>query len=122
MLRRRLGHKEHGLDVQIHHVIPVFLAEFKGILTTNQTGVVDQNIDMTEFGNRTLKQLRNTVNLAQIGGQAQETTSQRGNTLNRFHRLNNINADNIAARFGQTERHTLTQPGITAGDNSHFTL
>ncbi len=30
VLRRRLRHKEHGLDVQIHHVIPVFLTEFKG--------------------------------------------------------------------------------------------
>ena len=54
MLRRRRDIKNTVLMFRIHDVIPVFLAEFKGILTTNQTGVVDQNIDMTEFGNRTL--------------------------------------------------------------------
>ena len=69
VLRRSLRHKEHALNVQVHHVVPVFFAEVDRIITTDKTCVVDQNIDMTEFCNCALQQRRNAVNLTQVGGQ-----------------------------------------------------
>ena len=46
-------------------------------------------------------QLRDTVNLAQIGGQVEKTTAQRRNALNGFRRFNNIDTHDIAAGFRQ---------------------
>ncbi|CNT78276.1 Uncharacterised protein [Salmonella enterica subsp. enterica serovar Bovismorbificans] len=52
MFCRRLRHKEHALDVQVHDVIPVFFREINRIFTTDQTRVIHQNINMTVFRHR----------------------------------------------------------------------
>ena len=41
--------------------------------------------------------------MAQVGGQAEKAASQRRHPLDGFHRLDNIDTDNIAARFRQPE-------------------
>ena len=108
MFRRRLGHKKYALDVEVHHVVPVFFAERQRVLAANQAGIVDQNINMAELRHRPLQKLRNTVDLAQVGGQAEKTASQRGYPLDSLHRFDDIDTDNIAARFRQPEGHPLT--------------
>jgi hypothetical protein len=60
-----------------------------------------------------LQQLRDTVDLAQVGGQAEETAAQRRHALDGFRRFNDIDTDDIAARFRQAQRHALTQTRIT---------
>lgn len=102
VLRSRLGHKEHALDVQIHHVVPVRFAEVNRVFTTDQAGVVDQNIDMPKLRHRAIQQLRDRIDFAQVRGQAQETAAQCGNALDGFRWLNDVNPDDIAARFSQT--------------------
>ena len=63
---------------------------------------------MAELRHRTLQQLGDTVDLAQVGGQAKKTASQRGYSLDSLHRFDDIDTDNIAARFRQPEGHPLT--------------
>ena len=101
MLRRRLGHKEHALDVQVHDVVPVGLAEVNRVLTADQPRVVDQNVDMTKFRHRAIQQLRNGVDFTQVGGQAEKTAAQRGYAFDGFRGLNDVNPDDITARFRQ---------------------
>ncbi len=122
MFRCCLRHEEHALDVQVHDVIPVLLAEVDRVFTTDQTCVVNQNVDFTELSNRTLQQLRDGVDFTQVSGQAQETTAQRGHTLNGLLRLNDVDPDDITASFRQTQCHALAQTGITTGDDRNFTL
>ena len=102
MLRSRLGHKEHALDVQVHHVVPVRFAEVNRIFTANQARIVDQNIDMPELRHRAIQQFRDRIDFAQVRGQAQETTAQRGDALDGFRWLYDVNPDDITARFRQT--------------------
>ncbi|STT06249.1 Uncharacterised protein [Klebsiella pneumoniae] len=78
-----------------------FFAERQRVLAANQAGIVDQNINMAELRHRPLQKLRNTVDLAQVGGQAEKTASQRGYPLDSLHRFDDIDTDNIAARFRQ---------------------
>ncbi len=101
VLCRRLGHEKYALDVQIHHVVPVALAEVDRIFTANQPGVVDQNVDVTEFRHRAIQQFRNGIDFTQVGGQAQEAAAQGRHALEGFRRFNDINSDDIAARFRQ---------------------
>ena len=77
---------------------------------------------MTELSYRALQQLRDAVNLTQVGGQAEKTTAQRRYALNGFSRFNNIDTDDVAAGFRQADRHTLAQTGITTAHNGHFAL
>ena len=108
VLRRRLGHEKYALDVEVHHVVPVLFAERQRVLAADQAGIVDQNINMAKLRHRPLQQLRDPVDLAQVGGQAEKAASQRRHPLDGFHRLDNIDTDNIAARFRQPEGHPLT--------------
>jgi hypothetical protein len=57
---------------------------------------------MTEFRHRAIQQFRNGIDFTQVGGQAQETAAQRRHALDGFSRFNDINPDDIAARFRQT--------------------
>ena len=91
----------YALDVQIHHVVPVALAEVDRIFTANQPGVVDQNVDVTEFRHRAIQQFMNGIDFTQVGGQAQEAAAQGRHALEGFRRFNDINSDDIAARFRQ---------------------
>ena len=77
---------------------------------------------MAELRHRALQQLRDTVNLAQIGGQAEKTTAQRRDALNSFRRFNNIDTHDIATGFRQAHRHALAQTRITAAHHGHFAL
>ena len=108
MLRRRLGHKKYALDVQVHDVVPVLFAERQRVLAADQPGVIDQNINMAEFRHRTLQQLGDTVDLAQVGGQAEKAASQRRHPFDGFHWLDDIDTNNIATCFRQPEGHSLT--------------
>jgi hypothetical protein len=91
MLCRRLGHEKYALDVQIHHVVPVALAEVDRVFTADQPGVVDQNVDMTEFSHRAIQQFRNGIDFTQVSGQAQETAAQGRHAFDGFSRFNDIN-------------------------------
>ena len=118
MFRRRLRHKEHAFDIQVHHVVPVALAEVNRVFTADQPGIIDQNIDMTEFRHGAIQQVRNGVDFTQVRGQAQETAAQRGHALDGFRRLDDVDAHDIAARFCQPQRHAwprpVSQPETTA--------
>ena len=56
---------------------------------------------MTEFSHRAVQQFRNGIDFTQVGGQAQETAPKSRHALDGFRRLNDINPDDIAARFRQ---------------------
>ena len=117
-----LRHEEYALDVQVHYVVPVFFAEVDGIFTTNQTCVVNQNVDLAELSNRTLQQRWNTINLAQVSGQAQEAATQSIYTLDGFSRFNDVDTNDVTTSFCKTDSHTLAQTCITTSNNSNFTF
>ena len=122
VFRRCLGHKKDAFNIQVHHVIPVLLAEIDRVFATDQASVIDKNVDFAELGHRTIQQCRDTVDFTQVSRQAQETTAQRRNALDGFGRFNNVDTHDIATRFRQTQRHALAQTCITPGNDSHFTL
>ncbi|MNR11869.1 hypothetical protein D3C85_1281880 [compost metagenome] len=77
---------------------------------------------MTKFCHSAVQQFRDHIDFTQVSGQAQEATAQRGDALDGFSRFNNVDPDDVAARFRETQRHTLAQTGITPSDDRYFTL
>jgi hypothetical protein len=68
MRQERLGACQRTEDIHLHHSTNVVQASFRQTVEHTESGVVDQHIDMTEMVERGLRQTRNVIRVADIGG------------------------------------------------------
>src|SRR5690606_39077029 len=79
-----LAHEERGLDVDVHHVVPVLLAELHRVGAADQAGVVDQHVEAAEAGDGFGDDALDRLDADQVGIDVEEAAAQRAHLLAGF--------------------------------------
>ena len=118
MLAGGLAHEERGLDVDVHHVVPVFFAELHCIGAANQAGVVDQDVEAAKAGDGFGDDALHRLDADQVGVDVDEAAAQRAHFFGGFIRRDDAGTGNVRAGGGQRHGDALAQTGIGTGYQS----
>jgi len=111
---RRLAQEEKGLDVDIHHIIPVFFRELDGVGATNDPGIIHEDVQFSEGVDGLPDHALNGLKTGEIGLDAQESPSQTFDAGLGFREIQAVDSDNVGPGFCKAIGHSLPQAGSTA--------
>ncbi len=70
-----LRNEERGLEIDVHHVVPVLLAEVHRIGAADQAGVVDQDVQPAQAFDGLADHARHRLDADQVGFDGRQRTS-----------------------------------------------
>ncbi len=117
-----LRHEERGLDVDVHHVVPVLLAELHGVGAADQAGIVDQDVERRRALRASSRTTRGTRFDAGRGWL--RSLMKRRPSAVTFAAVSSAGAMPAAAisapASASATRHALAEAGVGAGHQSDF--
>jgi hypothetical protein len=72
VLGHGLAEEEHGLQIGVHHRVPVVLGEVDAVGAADDAGVVDQDVDLAERGDGLVDHALDRLDRAEVGLDRQE--------------------------------------------------
>ena len=114
----RLGQEEGGLQVDVHHLVPVLLGEVERVGAADDAGVVDQDVDAAErlHAAGTRRRAIGSVR-GQVGLDRQEAAARAPATCALgLGRRRAADGDDVGAGLRQRDGDALAEAGVGAGD------
>ena len=121
-LSHRLAKKEHGLQVQVQHVVPIFFGKREHVVAPDDAGVVEQDIQRAERFPAFRDDPPVLLKIHHIGTHRAKAGALRLHHGARFFSIGNIDAHDIRARRRQPYCHGLSQPCAAASNQRGFSL
>ena len=72
-----LGEEESGFEIGVDHRIPIVLGEIDGIVAADDAGIVHEDVDFTELGDRALHDAGDGRGGGEISFDRDEATAKR---------------------------------------------
>jgi hypothetical protein len=118
---RGLGAQKSAGQIGFDHLVPFGQCHFFCGNSPGDTGVVDKDVDLFEFGNRGRDQLLNAGLVLYVTGHGQSANTEFFQIVRSFFAALFLARaqDQVGAHLSQGFRHLAAQPYRSAGNNGH---
>jgi hypothetical protein len=110
-----LREEEHGLEIDVHHRIPVLFRELQRFAAPDDSGVVHENVEVACPTHHVLHDGGQARGRTEIRIDRQKLSSGRLHRSSRLGGSGTSHGRDVCARLSQRHRDRLSEPGVRTG-------
>ena len=115
-----LAEEEERLEIGVHHRVPVGFGEIDRVGAADDPGIVDEDVDASEFGKHRIDERLHRADARQVGGEILAPAAQPAHLADGLVGGRSARGGDVGAGLGERERDPLPDAGVGAGDERDF--